>query len=146
MVRLINIKSTTMPYVNVRLIKNQVTSDQKKLIAEGLTNLIVKIMGRDRNYTVITIDELDACQWIIGGKSLLQADLDKRIVSFVNIKVSKGTTNADEMSKMIKATKELMETILGNYDETNYFIIDELNPDGWGFDDIPMTVRNRMGK
>jgi len=50
------------------------------------------------------------------------------------------------MLKMLKATKELMVNILGNYDETNYFIIDELNPDGWGFDDISMTIRNKMGK
>jgi 4-oxalocrotonate tautomerase len=27
---------------------------------------------------------------------------------------------------------------------TNYFIINELNPDSWGFDGISMTIRNRM--
>jgi len=29
---------------------------------------------------------------------------------------------------------------------TNYFIITELNPDSWGFDGIPMTIRNAMEK
>ena len=26
----------------------------------------------------------------------------------------------------------------------NYFIMGELNPDGWGFDGISMTERNKM--
>ena len=48
----------------------------------------------------------------------------------------------DEMARMMKATKELMVGVLGNSDETNYFIIDELNSDGWGFDGLSMTDIN----
>ncbi|EHJ00110.1 4-oxalocrotonate tautomerase [Clostridium sp. DL-VIII] len=66
------------------------------------------------------------------------------MVTFVNIKVSKGTTNPDEMDRMMKATKELIIKVLGSSAVTNYFIIDELNPDGWGFDGISMTERNKM--
>ena len=62
----------------------------------------------------------------------------------VNIKVSKGTTNSDEMARMMKATKDLLVGVLGNSDETNYFIIDELNSDGWGFDGLSMTDRGKM--
>lgn len=65
-------------------------------------------------------------------------------MTLVNIKVSKDTTNTDEMSKMMKATKELIIKVLGSSAVTNYFIIDELNPDGWGFDGISMAERNRM--
>jgi len=133
-----------MPYVNLRLVKDQVTSEQRNKIVNGLTDLIVNIMGRDRNFTVITIDELDQDQWAIGGTVLSQIPSENRIVSFVNIKVSKGTTNTDEMSLMMKATKELMVEVLGNSDETNYFIMDELNSDGWGFDGLSMTERARL--
>ena len=45
---------------------------------------------------------------------------------------------------MIKETKKLFIRVLGNYDITNYFIVDELNPDLWGFDEISMTERNKM--
>jgi 4-oxalocrotonate tautomerase len=46
---------------------------------------------------------------------------------------------------MIRQTKEMMTDILGECEIANYFIIDELNPDAWGFDGISMTVR-RAGK
>ncbi|AIF54129.1 2-hydroxymuconate tautomerase family protein [Pelosinus sp. UFO1] len=132
-----------MPFVNLKLVKGQTTSEQKKLIIEGITDLIVNIMGRDRNFTVITIDELEKDQWAIGGETFDHLSFEKRIVSFVNIKVSKGTTNPNEMERMMKATKELMISILGTCDETSYFIIDELNPDGWGFDGMSMSERNK---
>lgn len=101
-------------------------------------------MGRDRRTTVITVDELEASQWAIGGITLDENRSKKEILAFVNIKVSKGTTNPDEMDKMIKAIKELIINVLGSSAMQNYIIIDELNPDGWGFDGISMTERNKM--
>lgn len=133
-----------MPYVNLKIVKNQVTLEQKRELISGLTDQIVNIMGRERKYTVIIVEELEESQWSIGGVSLEERDSKKEIVTFVNIKVSKGTTNPDEISKMMKATKELIIKVLGSSSVTNYFIIDELNPDGWGFDGISMAERNRM--
>lgn len=132
-----------MPFVNVKVIENQITLEKKKELVAELTDLIVKVMGREREYTVITIDELKEYQWAIGGVTLDESS-NKEIAVFVNIKVSKGTTNPDEMNTMIKAIKELIVRILGNSAITNYVVIDELNPDGWGFDGISMTERNKM--
>lgn len=131
-----------MPYINVKLVKEQVTPEQKKRIFEGLTDLIVNVMGRERTLTVITLDELSETQWSIGGKTLDQLS-KKGAVSFVSINVSTGTTDAEEMSKMMKATKELLAEVLGNGEEANYFIMNELNPDAWGFDGMSMTDRRK---
>ena len=133
-----------MPFVNVKVLKNQVTLEKKKELISGLTDLIVNIMGRDRNSTVITIDELEDSQWAIGGVTLDQNPSNNEIVTFVNIKVSKGTTNPEEINKMMKATKELIIRVLGSSAKPNYFIMDELNPDGWGFDGISMTELNKL--
>jgi len=133
-----------MPFINLKLVKGQVSAEQKVKLVEGITDLVVGIMGRDRNYTVITVDELEAGQWAVGGK-LINAGSDK-IVSFLNIKVSKGTTNPEEMENMMHAVRKLMSDVLGSCHETNYFIIDELNPDAWGYDGIPMTTRRRMNE
>jgi len=130
-----------MPFVNVKLIKSQVNSDSKELIISKLTDLIVRIMNRERALTTIVIDEIDPTSWAIGGKAI-NADVD--FVSFVNIKVSKGTTNPTEMAVMMDETKELMSDVLGNHICENYFIIDELNPAAWGFDGISMTHRSQL--
>lgn len=133
-----------MPYINLKIVKDQVTSEKKKELVKGLTDLTVEIMGRDRSLTVITVDELEASQWSIGGITLEDAVSKNEIVTYINIKVSKGTTNPKEMDRMMKATKELIIKILGSSEMTNYFVIDELNPDAWGFDGVSMTERKRM--
>lgn len=135
-----------MPYINLKLVKSQVSSEQKANLVEGITDLVVEIMGRDRNFTIITVDELEESQWSIGGKLLSEENREKKIVSFVNIKVSKGTTNPVEIEDMMRATKDLMVKILGNCHETNYFVMDELNPEGWGFDGIPMATRRKLNQ
>jgi 4-oxalocrotonate tautomerase len=70
-----------MPFINLKLVKGQVSADQKVKLVEGITDLVVGIMGRDRNYTVITVDELEAGQWAVGGK-FINAESDK-IVTFL---------------------------------------------------------------
>lgn len=135
---------TIMPFVNLKIVKNQVTAEKKKQLIGGLTDLIVNIMGRARELTVITVDELDASQWAIGGVSLDENESEKKIVTFVNIKVSRGTTNPDEINRMMKAVKEMTVEVLGSNSVTNYFIIDELNPDAWGYDGTSMTERKKM--
>jgi 4-oxalocrotonate tautomerase len=133
-------KGTKMPFVNVKLVKEQILIEKKRQIIEGLTDLVVTIMNRERSLTTIVIDQIESDAWAIGGRVI---DPQKDFVSFVNIKVSKGTTDSKEMSTMMKETKTLMASILGNHVEENYFIIDELNPSGWGFDGISMTERSR---
>jgi len=131
-----------MPYVQVKYVREQVSLEQKDLLIKGLMDIIVKIMGRNPDLTVITIDEIDPSNWIIGGMPVDKSIHDK--VCCIDIRISKGTSNASQMAEVIKAGKELVKNVLGSNDVTNYFIISELNPDSWGFDGIPMTIRNAM--
>jgi 4-oxalocrotonate tautomerase len=133
-----------MPYVNLKIVKEQVSQKQKKQLVDGLMDIIVNIMHRNRDLTVITVDELDCTNWIIGGNSLDQTYNKHGKVACVTIYISKGTSNQEEMAKVIQSGKELIGKVLGSNDLTNYFIIHELNPDSWGFDGISMTIRNKQ--
>ena len=135
-----------MPYVNLKFLKEQISKKQKEQLVQGIMDIIVNLMHRNKDLTVFTIDELDPDNWMIGGKSIKNSSDQHGKVFYVNIKISKGTSNTDEMALVIKAGKDLVKRILGSNDLTNYFIIEELNPDGWGFDGISMTVRNQMEK
>ena len=130
-----------MPFVNVKLVKDQVSLETKQKILFELTELIVNVMNRERSLTNIVVDEIDATSWFLGGKAI---NSEKDFVSFVNVKVSKGSTNSEEMAVMLKKVPELMANILGNHIAENYFIIDELNPSAWGFDGISMTERSKL--
>lgn len=126
-----------MPFVNVKILENQLDESTKQTLIAELTELIVSVMNREKALTTIVIDEIKASSWAIAGKAITP----EMSVSFVNIKVSKGTTNAEEMALMHKKTKELMSRLLSNHVEANYFIMDELNPAGWGFGDLTMAGR-----
>ena len=133
-----------MPYVNVKLVKEQISNESRQLLIDGIMEIIVKIMGRDKDLTVITVDELDASNWYIGGRPISETgNMHGKLIS-VEIKISKGTSNPEEMLEVIKAGKDLVNRVLGPGDITNYFVINELNPDSWGFDGISMTERNKL--
>ena len=130
-----------MPFVNIKLVKDQANLETKQKILFELTELIVNVMNRERSLTNIVVDEIDAASWFIGGKAINAAS---DFVSFVNIKVSEGSTNSKEMAVMLKKVPKLMAGILGNHIAENYVIIDELNPSAWGFDGISMTERSKL--
>jgi len=133
-----------MPHVNVKLVKQQNDGNSKQQIIDGIMDIIVNIMGRDRNFTVINLEEVDASNWYIGGKPLSQKAGNHGGLIYVEIKISKGTSSAAQMLEVIKAGRELVKKVLGSCDITNYFVINELNPDAWGYDGISMTERNRL--
>jgi 4-oxalocrotonate tautomerase len=131
-----------MPFVNVKLVKQQINNETRQLLIDGIMDIIVNIMGRDRNFTVITLDELDSSDWFIGGQPISKTGSSHGNLIYVEIKISRGTSNPDQMLEVIKAGRALVNRVLGNSDVTNYFVINELNPDSWGFDGLSMTERN----
>ena len=133
-----------MPYVNVKVVKEQINIETKQLLIDGIMDIIVNIMGRNKDLTVITLDELDPSNWYIGGKPISKTGQMHGKIIYVEIKISKGTSNPEQMLKVIQAGRDLVNKVLGLSDITNYFVINELNPDSWGFDGISMTKRNKL--
>lgn len=59
-----------MPYVNIRITKENVTPEQKAQLIKGATQLLVDVLGKNPNTTVVVIDEVDTDNWGIGGESI----------------------------------------------------------------------------
>jgi 4-oxalocrotonate tautomerase len=59
-----------MPYVNIKITKNGATAEQKETLIEGVTDLLVKVLGKNPGTTVVVIDEVDTDNWGIGGESV----------------------------------------------------------------------------
>lgn len=58
-----------MPYVNIR-IAGALTRDQKRKIAEEITDTLERIALKPKAYTYIAFDELPDENWAIAGKLL----------------------------------------------------------------------------
>lgn len=67
-----------MPLVNVRVLENVFTLEQKKKIITDLTNAMVAIEGEPfRAVTWVTVEEVEEGCWGIGGNPLHLADVDR---------------------------------------------------------------------
>jgi 4-oxalocrotonate tautomerase len=65
-------KEAVMPYVNIRITKDGATSEQKAALIRGVTDLLVNILGKNPQTTVVTIDEIETDNWGIGGETVTQ--------------------------------------------------------------------------
>ena len=57
-----------MPYVNIKLTREGVTSEQKQQLIAGATKLLVDVLGKNPATTVVVIEEIDTDNWGINGK------------------------------------------------------------------------------
>lgn len=65
-----------MPYVNIKITNEGVTSEQKRQLMEGATQLLVKVLNKNPQTTIVVIDEVETDNWGIGGVPV--TDLRKR--------------------------------------------------------------------
>jgi 4-oxalocrotonate tautomerase len=56
-----------MPYVNIRITREGATEAQKAELIKGATELLVRVLGKNPNTTVVVIDEVPMENWGIGG-------------------------------------------------------------------------------
>lgn len=61
-----------MPYINVKITDEGVTSDQKKAIIKGCTQLMVDVLDKNPATTFVVIDEVNTDNWGIGFDQVTQ--------------------------------------------------------------------------
>jgi 4-oxalocrotonate tautomerase len=59
-----------MPFVNIKITKDGVTTAQKAKLIEGVTTLLADLLGKNPQSTVVIIDEVDTDNWGIGGETV----------------------------------------------------------------------------
>lgn len=56
-----------MPYVNIKITKEGVTPAQKAEVIAGVTDVLVRVLGKSPATTFIVIDEVELEDWGVGG-------------------------------------------------------------------------------
>ncbi len=60
-----------MPLIEVKVIENVFTKEQKSEMATKLTDTMVSIEGEAlRPYTLVVIEEVRSGDWVVGGKAI----------------------------------------------------------------------------
>jgi len=56
-----------MPYVNIKVTREGVTTDQKAELISGVTDLLVRVLDKSPATTFVVIDEVELEDWGVGG-------------------------------------------------------------------------------
>lgn len=59
-----------MPFVNIKITKNGATAEQKAQLIQGVTKVLVEVLGKNPQTTFVIIDEVETDNWGIGGESV----------------------------------------------------------------------------
>ncbi|MGD8190733.1 2-hydroxymuconate tautomerase family protein [Brevibacillus ginsengisoli] len=59
-----------MPYVNIKITNENVTPEKKAQLIQGVTQLLVDVLDKNPQTTVVVIDEVDTDNWGIGGETV----------------------------------------------------------------------------
>jgi len=61
-----------MPYVNVKITREGATPEQKAEVIRRMTQVLVDVLGKNPETTVVVIEEVDTDNWGIGGTTVTE--------------------------------------------------------------------------
>ena len=59
-----------MPYVNIRITREGVTTEQKQKLIRDTTAMLERVLNKTPQTTHVVIDEIDTENWGFGGESV----------------------------------------------------------------------------
>jgi 4-oxalocrotonate tautomerase len=59
-----------MPYVNIKITREGATPEQKAALIHGATQLLVDVLKKNPQTTVVVIEEIDTDNWGVAGETV----------------------------------------------------------------------------
>ncbi len=61
-----------MPYVNVKITREGATPEQKAELIRRMTRVLVDVLGKNPETTIVVIEEVETDNWGIGGSTVTE--------------------------------------------------------------------------
>ncbi|MGD9169439.1 MAG: 4-oxalocrotonate tautomerase family protein [Candidatus Thiodiazotropha sp.] len=61
-----------MPYVNIKVTKEEVTKKQKQQLIDGATRLLAEVLDKSPATTFVIIEEVETDNWGIAGEQVTE--------------------------------------------------------------------------
>jgi len=65
---------------------------------------------------------------------------------YVSIKITREGATAEQKAQLIKASTDMLKTILNKNPQTTFVTIEEVDTDNWGIAGESVTVRRKRGQ
>lgn len=118
-----------MPYLNVRIARNE-SSEVAEKLASALMKRTSELLGKKPEVTSIAIDFVSPELWFVGGE---RVSAQNAVTFYLDIKVTDGTNTKAEKAKYVNEVFSDFEAILGPITPASYIVIHDVRADSWGF-------------
>ncbi len=97
-------------------------------MAEALTRITAHTLGKRAEVTAVTVTELPAAQWFVGGAPV------QRPTAYLDISITQGTNTVEQKAAFVAAAFEEIERQLGAaLEPASYVSVHELPATDWGY-------------
>ena len=127
-----------MPYIHIKLAGARLATPQRDGLLARITDLMGRVMRKNREVTVVSIEHADPSHWAVAGRALNTTDPP---AAYVEIKVTAGTNTPEEKAAMIAETKAALNAAVGTIQTATYVVIHDIAADSWGYDGITQSAR-----
>ncbi|TAI59859.1 tautomerase family protein [Bradyrhizobium sp. Leo170] len=119
-----------MPQVNVTVIGVAPSAEQKAVLFKSITDLMVDILGRQRELVVVSVTSVAPSDWSVAG---VAQDGDGLAGVQAVVKVLTGTGSDEQKAMMIEQTTDVLSRVLGNPAMPFYVTFEEIPSTSWGY-------------
>jgi 4-oxalocrotonate tautomerase family enzyme len=120
-----------MPQVDITVIGDAPSAEQKAALFKSITELMVDILGRSRKSVVVSVTSTAPSDWSVAGVAQDGGGLAG--VQAV-VKVLTGTGSDEQKAAMIEQTTDVLRRVLGNPRMPFYVTFEEVPSTSWGFE------------
>jgi 4-oxalocrotonate tautomerase len=111
-------------------------------LAQALTELSTRLLGKRQEVTAVMIEDLPAAQWFVGGREVPGP------TACLEISITQGSNTAQEKAAFIAAAFAELQSQLGAgqaLEPASYVIVREVPATDWGYGGQTQAARKLTG-
>lgn len=123
-----------MPYIDL-MVHPAVTPQQADVLATGITDAMVEVMGKRRDLTAVRVAPAAATLWSIGGEACGAP------TAYLEVKITAGSNSETDKAQLLQRLHALLDSTLGGLAKASYIVVHELAADSWGYSGQTQAAR-----
>ena len=129
-----------MPVLNLRIAPLQ-NPQRYQTLARALTRITAEVLGKPAEVTTVTIDDLPAARWYVGGNDV------ERPTAQLDLRIAAGTNTPAQKQEFIRQAFLELQRQLGYghpLEAASYVLVHELPAGDWGYGGITQEARRSL--
>lgn len=107
-------------------------------VAAALGELTARLLHKQPDLTVVTVDYVDPAHWLVGGRSLAEQGLAS---FFLDLTVTEGTNTKDEKAAFQQQVFARLGALFGPLHPVSYVRVHDVRAEAWGYGGVTQEFR-----